>query len=206
MPALLEREPVQKLLTVLVFTGIFLPVRLLFYTFVSQYWLGSFGLISGILITLVYFSQKGKLGYLGVIILRHTMRFAKGKVGFFFMASSIFLLYFFTNVIYGIESAPEPVKHTITDELQKQGITNLQDVTMNAPRARLAPEETLLGLLVLFIPSQVGYATYGIINDMSDGWLLHFATVFLIEQIEICGLVIYFRYFKRINNSNTITP
>ena len=54
-----------------VMTGIFLPVRFLFVTFVSDHWFGSFGIVSAFAIMMVVLSRKGKLGKFGEMFQRH---------------------------------------------------------------------------------------------------------------------------------------
>lgn len=195
-----KKEKYEKLATIAVFTGIFLPVRLLFYTYVSQYWLGSFGVMTILLVSLLYLSSRGKLGWLGKIISKHVLRFSKSKLGLVTISSSLFILYFFGNVIYGIEFAPEPLKQTISAELESQGINTMQDVTTNAPRTHFEPAELVLGLLLLMIPNPVVHSIYGIINDMSNGWVMHFSTVIFIEQLEVLGMVVYFRWVKKVKS------
>jgi len=46
-------------------TGLLLPVRLLFVTFVFDSWIGSFGVISVISISILILAKKGKLGEFG---------------------------------------------------------------------------------------------------------------------------------------------
>lgn len=199
-----KTETREKLLTAAVFMGIFFPVRLLFYTYVSQYWFGSFGLMTGILLSLFYLAHKKKLGWLGRIVLKHIQRFSRGKVGLGVMVSSVFVLYFFGNIIYGIETAPREVKQVLTEELESEGIQSLDDVAQNAPRVRFTTWQIILGILLLIVPNAGAHSIYGIINDMSNGWVLHFSTVFFVEQLEVLGLIIYFRYKKypySLNNS-----
>ena len=191
-----KKEAAEKLLTLLVFTGIFLPVRLVFYNYVSQYWLGSFGLMSVMLLSLVYLSKKGKLGWLGVIILRHVNRFARGKFGLGIMVSSVFFLYFFGNMIYGIETAPMSVTTILTGQLRQNGIESLDDVPSH-PASGFTPPMFLSAFILLLIPSPITYSVYDVINTMSNGWVLHFGTVLFVEQLEILCLLIYFRYIKK---------
>ena len=194
----------EKLLTAAIFAGIFLPVRLLFYTYVSPHWVGSFGLMTTILVLLFYFSSKGKLGWFGRIIQNHIQRFAKSKAGLGFIILSGFLIYFFGNMIYGIETAPEPLKAVFVEELRSQGINTMDDVQAKADYSKFTPLGFVVGLLVLMTPNELSYSVYDIMNDMSDGWILHFSTVFFVEELELMGLAIYFRY-KKLKNKPTTT-
>lgn len=187
----------EKAITGLVFVGIFLPVRLVFYTYVSQYWLGSFGLITLILVSLIYLSKKGKLGWIGKIVIRHTEQFAKGKIGKGFMAMSFFSLFFFGNIIYGAESTHPQVKNEIIKNLERQNIKSLDDVAANAPSVRLTTPQLIVGLILLIIPNPLAHSIYAVMNQMSNGWVLHFSTVIFVQELEVLGLVLYFRYVRK---------
>ena len=34
-----------------------------------------------------------------------------------------------------------------------------------------------------------------ITNDYTDGYVLHFQTIFLVEQLEIIGILIFYRFY-----------
>ena len=191
----------EKLLTIGVFTGIFLPARLLFYNYVSDYWLGSFGLITGILLTMMYLAKKNKLGYLGKIVNRQILSFSKGKYGIFAIIILIFYIYLFSLFIYGINNFNPELKDNILTALAAEGYEDLDSIAENVdkltwigPGTQLVP---LFSLVIIFIPNNLGYVVYSIMNDYTDGWMLHFVTVFLVEELEALGLVIYFRYVHR---------
>ncbi len=52
----------EKLIIAGFLIGIFLPIRLVFVEYVSDQWLGNFGLISAIGLVLLILMKKGKLG------------------------------------------------------------------------------------------------------------------------------------------------
>ena len=192
------KDTKEKLLTSLVFTGIFLPVRLFFYIYVTQWWLGSFGLITGIMITLLYFSKKGKLGKLGDIINRQVTRIAKGKAGISFIIVSVILLTIFGNMLYGMSSPPKETVTQLNTMLEDEGITDWKSYTAKAKDVRFDDSEILLGLLavffIMFVPTEPGHALFSIINGWTNAWLQHFVTVWFVQELEVLGLVIYFRY------------
>ena len=183
----------EKLVTALVFTGIFLPVRLVFYNLVSHWWFGSFGLMTVILLSLFYLANKGKLGWFGRIILKQMGRFSAGKVGLFFIINLGFMAYFFGNVIYGIETASIDTVNVMNDELQKQGVTDMKTLQQHMPEAQITPTAALISILYLILPNTIGHSVLSIMNDLSHGWILHFSTVIFMEQLEMFGLLIYFR-------------
>lgn len=194
----MKQDYKEKLITGLFFTGIFLPIRLLFYSFVSQWWIGSFGLITGVLILVMYLSHKNKLGKIGIIVNRQINSFSKGKYGKVSLIYLVFMIYLYSMFIYGVEN-PSERKEEFLNTLEAEGITDLESASQaenigwSGPGASLG---ILFSLIIILVPNSIGFALYSIINDWTNGWMLHFATVFLIESLEALGLVIYFRYRK----------
>lgn len=189
----------EKLITVGFFTGIFLPARLLFYTYVSQYWLGSFGLISGILLTLMYFSNKGRLGKVGEIVNRQVNQYTKGKFGLLTIFMFLFFIYVFSLTIYGINNVPMQTKNQMNSVLTEAGVTDISSLQTSNLRWTGPGEDfgMLWSLAIILTPNNLSYSLYSILNDMTNGWILHFTTVFLIEDLEAFGLLIYFRYVRK---------
>lgn len=197
----MDRQDVkEKLFTIALFTGVFLPVRLVFYTYVSPYWLGSFGLITAIMVTLIILSRKGKLGYVGYIIQKQVMSFSKGRFGKLALFNIIFFIYVFSLAIYGIESAPEELKQQMINTLAQEGVTDLDTAIDSSDRlVWTGPGAAIpfFSVIVILTPNNLGAVIYSLMNDFTDGWLLHFTTVFLIEELEVLGLVVYFRYIAK---------
>ena len=193
----------EKLLTGLVFTGIFLPVRLLFYTYITTWWLGSFGMVTGVMLTVPYLGRKGKLGWLGKMINKQVTRVSKGKAGIATICFSIFFLTAFANMLYGMTYAPDMAVKEIKQVLEKEGITDLQSHLESTKDIRFDWWELLLimpgVLFIMVVPTDPSYALFSIINGWTFGWMQHFMTVLFVQEIEIFGLVIYFRYFYKPN-------
>ena len=85
----------EAVIVFLVMTLIFLPVRFLFVTFVSDHWFGSFGIISAFSILMVVLSRKGKLGKFGEMFQRQMMKIHTGKRRKFIytnMALTVFIM------------------------------------------------------------------------------------------------------------------
>lgn len=205
MPSIDKKDLREKAVTALFFAGVFLPVRLLFYTYVSQWWLGSFGMMTIILVSLFYLAKRGKLGRLGFVVMGQLDRMAKGKLGAGGLVAALFIIYFYSNMIYGIETAPDQTKMLISSELEREGVRTIQDVGQKLPEARLEWTDIILGVILLVAPHEGAHSVYSVINDMSDGWALHFATVLLVQELEIAGLIIYFRYFRKNLSASTTT-
>ncbi len=57
----------EKIFLMGITAGIFLPIRMIFVTYVSDGWLGSVGLLSIFALVFIYLTGKHKLGHLGRI-------------------------------------------------------------------------------------------------------------------------------------------
>src|SRR5690348_12893026 len=118
-----KQDILESLLVFGIFTGILLPMRLLFYDYLSHYWIGSFGLTSAFVFTIFYLSKKGKLGKIGIMIINKLQKRAKGKLGKVMIVFCIFNIYFWSlavsGAIYGNDEAA-------IKELQSKGITDIK--------------------------------------------------------------------------------
>lgn len=191
------RDLKEKFLVAIVFTGIFLPVRLLFFTYVSEHWVGSFGVMTILLVCLMYLANKGKLGYIGRIINIQIRSFSRGKYGKFSLFYLVFWIYLYSLFIYGASYSNPETTAIYTEQLAAQGITDIksastaENVGWSGPMAGLG---ILFSIIIILVPNQLGFALYDIINTWTDGWMVHFSLVLLVESLEALGLVIYFRY------------
>ena len=204
----------EDVIVLVVMLGVFLPVRILFYSFVSENWFGTFGLISLITITMVYLSYKDKLGFFGRAYWRTISRVHKGKRRILSYAMIGFSLYLWVSIIGGIDYAQnnpdaialsQSVLSTMTPE-EKQRMDalnkainegNIVDTNNELMKDYTSiPFETLLlvGLMLIALPI-LDYTTWAVIvsllNGWLNGWLLHFGTVFLIEVFEVIGILIF---------------
>src|SRR5574342_745736 len=74
-----RQEIVETMIVFAVMTGPLLPVRLLFYTYVSPHWFGSFGLVSAISILMIVLVKKKKLGRFGGMFENQMSKIHRGK-------------------------------------------------------------------------------------------------------------------------------
>ncbi len=203
----------EDLVVVIVMVGIFLPVRLIFYNLISDNWFGSFGLISIIVITLVILSKKNKLGWFGRTYWKSITRVHKGKRRIFSYFMIGMMIYLNASVVFGINLAQsnEKVIHLIsnpTDLQNVEGLEPLQEIlgmlssqdTLEPDLildqyAKIPPETIITGFTAVFfmpILDPVSWAAYvSLADDLTGGWALHFTTVFLIESMEIVGILSY---------------
>lgn len=157
--------------------------------------------MTGILVTLMYLSKKQKLGRLGKIVERQVTKISKGKLGKLAMFQMVFFIYVMANMVYGIEYANPEIRERYVQTFAEMGVTDLDTMAEKSPNLRwdgpMAGLGLLFSLLIVFTPNSVGHAFFSILNDWSDGWILHFVTVALVQDLEIFALMVYFRWFRK---------
>jgi len=180
-----------------VMTGILLPVRLLFVEFVSDSTFGSLGLISAISVLMIVLVKKNKLGKFGVMFENELTRLTKGKRRtFIFCWLSILTLYFAFS-IYSIDQA----NTVYFDEKERIKLIVMEKYTLDFEDPdtiidTLEPSQVVSGVddytYAIFNDFEAVAIVQGIMNDASNGFLLHFHTVFLVESVEILGVFIFY--------------
>lgn len=86
------RDIYESIIVFGIMTGLLLPVRLLFVTFVSDNWIGSFGVISVISISIIILTKKGKLGKFGNMFQRQIEKLLRDKRKILVYVESVFVL------------------------------------------------------------------------------------------------------------------
>ena len=183
-----------------------MPVRLLFYTYVTTYWLGSFGLISGILIIILYLTRKNKLGYIGKLINKKFLAIKKSKLTYFaiFMEFTIILIFTCCLIAVNHEGNEEYLKMMDTT-LDQHGIRDLTNNQDSQRFLELTSDMTLknyiLALLTVFTLPFTNFEMFSSIvtkiDSLTQGWSSHFYIIILLNSAEGLGILLYFKYLKR---------
>jgi hypothetical protein len=197
----------EAVIVFLVMTGIFLPVRFVFVTFVSDHWFGSFGLVSAFAVIIVILSKKGKLGKFGEMFQRQMMKIHTGKRRKFIYTNMTLTVF-----IVGLSIASINLGNTIYVE-QKNEILEMADsqgqsLREPADMQQLTEEfheistvqllEALVAMPVLLIYQFPYFAgLMAIENDLTSGFFLHFSTVGFVEVLEMIGVLIFYRVTLR---------
>lgn len=186
----------EKLIVFGVITGIFLPVRLVFYNYFSAHWIGSLGLVSSLMFILILFAHKRKLGRFGDLFLNQLTKTIKGKSGKVAIVFSLILIAYFGSTLVWIErgnTVYSDQKHIVSQILflnygsDKLNPTDLQKI-MN-----LRPGNNLIDTSNVNYVDQVISMTYAIMNDMMGGWMINLDMILLVEQLEFLGFIIIYR-------------
>ncbi len=185
--------------SIIVFTVMFallLPVRLLFVAYVSDDWLGSFGVISAISITILILVKKGKLGEFGNMFQRQIEKLLKGKRKFVVYAESAFMLILLGGMIFAINEGNTTYLHLQDQFFVDQEIDSPE--TLMAHTNEWETNDWLNGFMVAPVAFLTAFpqmsAVIALIDGALNGWLLHIYTVGFVEYAEFLGILLLYRF------------
>ncbi|MFB5631995.1 MAG: hypothetical protein ACE5Q9_01555 [Nitrosopumilus sp.] len=191
----------ESLIVFGIMTGLLLPARLLFVEFVSDDWLGSFGIITAISLSIIILAKKQKLGFFGPMLERQIYKFQKGKRGIAVFGESVFLLLILGTMIVAIDQGG-----SVHSQYMLQNSPNTPVVTSSEQVLEMTKEMTPTDWVVGFLLAPAALinefpkmsAAIASIDQSLDGWLMHFYTVGFVEYLELLGILIFYRVsFKR---------
>lgn len=187
----------EKLLIIFISAGIFLPVRVLFTSYVSEHWLGSVGLVSAFAILLTVLIKKKKLGWFGRMFENQMRKTIGGKTGKYIICFAIFFLAYFGATLLFIDRGNTIYledKEIFYFAIMEKGGYNVEDIStyelIGPQLISYTDPENFLNLAKLEYMFSIAYS---VMNDVSDGWLSHLVVVMFVEQIEVIGLLFFFR-------------
>ncbi len=181
---------------------VMLPVRLIMVEYVSDNWWGSFGAISGIAILMVILVKKKKLGRFGEMFESQMLKLhQKGLRQKFVFGNMIFaivvtgLLIFSINVgdtIY-LDAKNEIIEQAGGEQALEESFSDIGEMW-----SKITPEQILLALIaipvLLFTQFPYFASLWAIENDLTNGFLLHLATVGFVETLEFFGVLMFYRF------------
>ena len=195
----------EKLIVFGVITGIFLPVRMVFYAYFSAHWIGSLGLVSSLMFVLIFLAHKQKLGRFGNLFLNQMTKTIKGRSGKIAIVFSLVLIAYFASTLVWIERG-----NTVYSD-EKHLMSNMLFSNYDTNKMSSIDIHKIMGIKqgnTMFDVSNVNYAdhiismTYAIMNDMMGGWMFNLDTILLVEQFEFLGFLILYR--KIYNSPKTL--
>ena len=178
-------------------TGLLLPIRLFFVMYVSDNWFGSFGLISVISITVIILTKKRKLGKFGEMFDRQLSKLQHGKRAKIVYGQSILFLLILGGTIFAIEQGNSTYVE-LKNEILKENEDFSDAGQILAKAEKISFQEWINGfigmILAIFFAFPQLAAVFAVLNDSSDGWILHFYTVAFVEYMELFGILLLFRF------------
>ena len=191
----------EKLIILCVTTGIFLPLRLVFVSFVSEHWLGSMGFATAFGVGLIYLVKKNKLGWFGAMFERQIRKTISGKTGKYILVFATMFLFYFGASMYFMDKGNSTYfedKEIFSQSLHENKVLKLENIPkeeLKGPEASFGDSPTMKYLANMDYALSISFA---IMDDTTDGWLGHLVVVIFVEQLELIGLVyLYRRTFKK---------
>ncbi len=185
-------------------TGVLLPIRLFFVSYVSDNWLGSFGLISVISIVMIILTKKGKLGKFGQMFERQLNKLQRGKRAKIVYGQSIFFLIVLGGTIFAIEqgnSTYVDLKNELISEHEE--FSDPEQILAKANEITI--QDWFYGFAGMFMAIFFAFpqlaAVFAVLDESSQGWIMHFYTVAFVEYIELFGILILYRFCFQKNST-----
>ncbi len=210
---MIKQDYLEKLLVGVVLIAIFLPIRFFFYTYVSDYWLGSIGLVSLAAGVITYLSHKDKLWWFGRLWKKQIHRLARGKLGTIFLFIGFFFVFFFGFSLWAFEDGKDSVAYQVAIIILEE-----QDVMMSMEPDEAIQQfiettkrtnfesldhatEDLTNLLIEDPAEFVDTISMmlAVINTWTGGWLGHFYVILFVQELEKIGLIVFFRWIYKGN-------
>ncbi|MDX1596688.1 MAG: hypothetical protein R3327_07090 [Nitrosopumilaceae archaeon] len=172
---------------------VLLPVRLLFTTYLSDDWFSSFGMVAAISLLLLVLVKKNKLGRFGEMFRNQMLKIQYGKKGIIVYGYVIFIIFFLSLMILAVNQGNSEYSFL------KEQIMSEDFMKSSQSNESLNVDNWIGGIFNFFYLLVSGspkmFALMAILNDIFDGWLLHFYTVGLVESLELLGILIVYRVF-----------
>lgn len=177
---------------------VLLPIRIIFVRYVADDWLGSFGLITAFSLLILYLSRKNKLGWFGRAFNRQMFKVHKGKRRIFVYSQLAIGFIFFAGTIYAIglgDSYYAVEKTIVIESLEFKNIDQFVEKSQEDIRLRDLPLAILMFFYIVFFRFDLFAIMLASINEITDGWVMHFATVFLVEDVELIGILFLTKFY-----------
>jgi len=192
------REIAESLSIAVIMICVLLPIRLFFVTYINTHWLGSLGVISIVSFAILFLAKKNKLGWFGRAFIRQTFKINKGKRKYFVYTNLAITLIYFGSIIYGVELSNEQFLMEKIEVKEKLGTESIEEImTSDKVDVRDVPKALLMLVYIFFFRFDIYAVLIGTINDMTQGYLLHFSIVFTVEVLELLGILIFSRFYLK---------
>jgi hypothetical protein len=188
----ITKETLEPIAIGLILVFILLPVRVLFVSYVNDHWLGSLGIVSLVSFIVLYLAKKDKLGWFGRAFVRQLFKIRNGKRKYIFFVGATFSLFYFGSIIIGVELSNTYLNELKTEVQTATGLDSLNDISYDLTLDDI--QKTFYGIIAR--PDLLAISI-GVTNDMTHGYLLHFAIVFVVEELELIGIYFFTTYFLK---------
>jgi hypothetical protein len=194
-----------------VFASILMPLRFITMWAFNENILASVFVLFSVTLFLIIGSKQGWLGRFGDMFINTILKIQKGKRRWIFFIEMAFVLVIMGGAIVLINEGNTTygsLKVQVMGELVELNIQTSDDV-MELSKNVSAEEqiEAVASLPTLLIDEFATVAvTAAIVNDMMDGWYLYFATIVVIENVQIVGFLIIARKYLKERETQEVKP
>ena len=188
----ITKESLEPIAIGAILIFILLPVRVLFVSYVNDHWLGSLGVVSLVSFVVLYLAKKDKLGWFGKAFVRQLFKIRNGKRKYIFFVGATFSLLYFGSIIIGVELSNTYLNELKTEVQTATGLDSLNDISYDLTLDDI--QKTFYGIIAR--PDLLAISI-GVMNDMTHGYLLHFAIVFVVEELELIGIYFFTTYYLK---------
>lgn len=186
----------EKLIVFGIITAVFLPIRMIFYTYFSTHWIGSLGLVSSLMFMLILLAHKRKLGQFGNLFLKQLTKTIKGKSGKVTIVFSLILIAYFSSTLVWIERGNTIYfheKNLLSQILFSNYGTDMMSVSDIDAIMNIHMSNKMIDASNVNYIDQIMSMTYAIVNDKMGGWMVNLDIIFLVEQFEFLGFILIYR-------------
>ncbi|MGD2106795.1 MAG: hypothetical protein PVH93_04235 [Nitrosopumilaceae archaeon] len=200
------KDVYETIIVFAVMAGVLLPARLIFVTYVSDNWFGSFGIITAISIGILILVKKKKLGAFGKMFERQIEKLLRGKRKILVYAESVFVLVLLGTMIFAINQGNSRFAEMKDQSLLNQELGNPEKIMEQTDE--WGADDWLYGLVIAPLAFVTDFpqmsAVIASFDAVMDGWLLHFYTVGFVEYTEFLGILITYRFVVKTKSKAAI--
>lgn len=203
----------HSFLEFLIVTGsliaILVPIRVFSKIVFADEWIGSLGVVTGVLGLIIFLSKKEKLGKFGQMFIRQVIKNHKGKRKWFIYFQTILFLSIAIFTIFSIHTGNNDyylLKEQVLAEFQKQGIMIDSSLNFDAIKqisSQITPEQQMGAIAALPLLTIQNFEVFAVVLAITDqlmgGWVMYFWQIMLIETVEIIVMLRITRkiFFKK---------
>ncbi|MGQ0605818.1 MAG: hypothetical protein ACT4OD_02540 [Candidatus Nitrosotenuis sp.] len=190
----MDLTDLREKLVVLGFTAsIFLPIRLIVGEYLFDNWFGMLGIASLISVILIILVKKEKLGKLGQIFKKQMTKSLWGKpIKAIILILVLFSAYFGTTILL-IDKGNSEYHHDKEIIAKNFADKRFDRGTVSKLVGPQIQDHSIIGFTQIQYLEYALAISYAILNDSVGGWLVNLHLILFIEQIEILGLLWFYR-------------
>lgn len=180
----------EKILLVSVTAAVFLPLRLVVSQYISDHWIGNFGVATLISITMIILVKKNKLGRFGLAFKNQISKTLWGRSGKFIVAALVLYMLYFGTTILLMDRGNTLYLHDkeFLSESMSGRIFDKTHLRLDGPQSH-----NIVGLDQIQYLDYLFSISYALLNDATKGWLVNLHLILFIEQVELLGLIWFYK-------------